>query len=189
MDHYKVLGLHKKASKEEIKQAFRKLALQFHPDKHSHSPQHLKDSATLKFKQLSEAYDTLIDDRKRADYNLRRNAQNTGYKYDNYRNRGKSSNYSNFYGHGYGYGYGNGYSGTAYRGAGVSVSTKFEIFLRFLTTRSFLLNAAFVGVLLGGTFVVDAGGKALWERHNPGKSFEEAMESIEKAKANKDDSI
>ncbi|KAL2502065.1 Chaperone protein dnaJ 72 [Forsythia ovata] len=184
MDHYKVLGLHKNASKEEIKQAFRKLAMQFHPDKHSHSPQHLKDSATLKFKQLSEAYDTLIDDRKRADYNLRRNSQSTGYKYENYRNRGSGSNYSNFYGHRYGYGY----SGNAYRGAGDSVSTKFEIFLRFLTTRSFLLNAAFVGVLLGGTFVVDAGGKALWEMHNPGKSFEEAIESIEKAKTSKDDS-
>ncbi|PIN05812.1 hypothetical protein CDL12_21637 [Handroanthus impetiginosus] len=186
MDHYKVLGVHKNASKEEIKQAFRKLAMEFHPDKHSQSSKHLRDSATLKFKQLSEAYETLIDDRKRADYNLKRNAygaQSRRYDY-NYNRGGGAYSYSNSYGYGYGYGY----SGSARRSSGDGIFTKFEMGFRFLTTRSFLLNATFVGVLLGGMFIVDASGKALWKMHNPGKSFEEAMEAVEKAKAGKDNS-
>ncbi|KAL6581359.1 hypothetical protein OROMI_007282 [Orobanche minor] len=62
MDHYKILGVQKSASKEEIKQAFRKLAMEFHPRQTLPIPKGLKDSATAKFKQLSEAYETLIDD-------------------------------------------------------------------------------------------------------------------------------
>ncbi|BBN68469.1 Chaperone DnaJ-domain superfamily protein [Prunus dulcis] len=68
MDHYKVLGLPRSASKEEIKEAFRKLAVKLHPDKHS-TPKAVRESTTLRFKQVSEAYQVLIDDRKRADYN------------------------------------------------------------------------------------------------------------------------
>ncbi|KAI3446586.1 hypothetical protein Pfo_003251 [Paulownia fortunei] len=167
MDHYKVLGVHKNASKEEIKQAFRKLAMEFHPDKHSQSSKHLRDSATHKFKQLSEAYETLIDDRKRSDYNLKRNAygahQSKRYDYNYGRGGGGGAyTYSNSYGYGYGY------SGSARRSGGDGIFTKFEMGLRYLTTRSFLLNATFFGVLLGGMFIVDASGKALWKMRNPG---------------------
>ncbi|KAK4381980.1 Chaperone protein dnaJ 72 [Sesamum angolense] len=137
MDHYKVLGINKNASKEEIKQAFRKLAMEFHPDKHSQSSKHLRDSATHKFRQLSEAYETLIDDRKRAEYNIKRSAY------------------------------------------GISSD-----------------------VLLGGMYIIDAGSKALWKHVTlglffaplacqvlfPQKSFEEAMDSVEKAKERKDNS-
>lgn len=186
MDHYQVLGVQKTATKEEIKQAFRKLAMEFHPDKHSHSPKHLRDSSILKFKQLSEAYETLIDDRKRADYNLRSRAYGPR----------RSNRYQHSYGYGSGggggggynnpYGYGYGYSGSARRSSGDRVFTQFEMGIRYLTTKSFLLNATFVGVLLGGMYIVDASGKALWKIQNPGKSFEEAMESVEKAKSQKD---
>ncbi|KAK6127127.1 hypothetical protein DH2020_039138 [Rehmannia glutinosa] len=185
MDHYKVLGVHKNASKDEIKQAFRELAMKFHPDKHSQSSEHLRDSATHKFKQLSEAYETLTDDRKRAEYNLKRNAygygahQSKNYNY-NYGRGGGGAGYT--YSNPYGYGY----SESARRSGGDGIYTKFEIGLRYLTTKSFLLNATFVGVLLGGMYIIDASGKALWEMRNPGKSFEEAIESVEKAKARKD---
>ncbi|TKY46363.1 Chaperone protein dnaJ 72 [Spatholobus suberectus] len=74
MDHYKVLGLYRTASKEEIKAAFKKLAFQFHPDKHSQSPKAVRENATIRFKQVSEAYEVLMDDRKRADYNFRRSS-------------------------------------------------------------------------------------------------------------------
>ncbi|XP_073150565.1 chaperone protein dnaJ 72 isoform X2 [Henckelia pumila] len=180
MDHYQVLGVRKNASKEEIKQAFRNLAMEFHPDKHSQSSKHSRDTATFKFKQLSEAYETLIDDRKRADYNISRNAygaaQNKRYDYAYNRGGGR-----------YSYGNGYGYSGSASRGAGDFAFTKFEVGLRYLTTRSFLLNATFAGILLGGMYIVDTGGKALWKMHNPGKSFEEAMESVKNAKEVEDD--
>jgi len=59
-NYYEVLGIDKKASKDEIKKAFRKLAHQYHPDKNSGS--------TDKFKEASEAYAVLSDDKKRAEY-------------------------------------------------------------------------------------------------------------------------
>ncbi len=59
-DYYAVLGVDKNASSEEIKQAFRKLAHQFHPDKASGN--------TEKFKEINEAYQVLSDDTKRRQY-------------------------------------------------------------------------------------------------------------------------
>ena len=62
-DHYKVLGVDKKASPDEIKKAYRKLARQFHPD---HNPG--DDKAEARFKQISQAHDILSDAEKRKDY-------------------------------------------------------------------------------------------------------------------------
>ena len=61
-DYYEVLSVKREASKDEIKDAYRKLALQYHPDRN-------KDpSAEEKFKQISEAYAVLSDDQKRQTY-------------------------------------------------------------------------------------------------------------------------
>src|SRR3989440_1077006 len=62
-DYYEVLGLARNASEEEVKRAYRKLAVQFHPDKNPDDPH-----AEEKFKQLGEAYDVLMDPDKRAAY-------------------------------------------------------------------------------------------------------------------------
>src|SRR4030043_2262674 len=61
-DYYEALGVSKSASKEEIKDAYRKLALQYHPDRNK-SP-----DAEEKFKEISEAYAVLSDDGKRQQY-------------------------------------------------------------------------------------------------------------------------
>jgi molecular chaperone DnaJ len=61
-DYYEVLGVSKKASKEEIKTAYRKLALQFHPDRNP------SKEAENSFKEGTEAYEVLMDDNKRAQY-------------------------------------------------------------------------------------------------------------------------
>ena len=63
-DYYEVLGVQKNASKEEIKNAYRKLALQYHPDRNK------EPSAEGKFKELSEAYAELSDDEKRKRYDV-----------------------------------------------------------------------------------------------------------------------
>ncbi|CAH9102502.1 unnamed protein product [Cuscuta europaea] len=178
MDHYRVLGVSRQASKEAIKLAFRKLAVEFHPDKHVNSPPDVRERATSKFKQLSDAYDTLMDDRKRADYNIR--SSNPSPPYGN--NRHNSSYYQYQNGGNYrnprGYGYNDGYTHSRPASAGI----KLEMLFRFMTTRSFLLNLSFAGLLLGASVGIHSGGKALWKMHNSGKSFEDAMESIDKSK-------
>ncbi len=62
-DFYSVLGVSRAANSDEIKKAYRKLAMQFHPDK---NPGNKK--AEERFKEISEAYDTLGDDKKRETY-------------------------------------------------------------------------------------------------------------------------
>src|SRR3989338_7403301 len=61
-DYYEILGVPRSASKDEIKGSYRKLAMQFHPDKN-------KDAgAEERFKEISEAYAVLSDDEKRGLY-------------------------------------------------------------------------------------------------------------------------
>jgi len=62
-DYYEVLEVHRNASDIEIKKAYRKLAIQFHPDKNPGDK-----AAEDKFKELSEAYEVLSDAQKRAQY-------------------------------------------------------------------------------------------------------------------------
>ncbi|KAE8125047.1 hypothetical protein FH972_019884 [Carpinus fangiana] len=167
-DHYKVLGLNRNATKDEIKEAFRKLAIQLHPDKHSQSPQAVRENATLRFKQVSEAYEVLSDDRKRAHFNFRSTSGSGGYA-----------------SYGYGYGYNNNNYDHSHRAwnAKVYESSTFESAFRFLTTRAFLRNLSFAGALLGGMYIIDMSMEAIWKMHNSGKSFEEAINSIKKVEA------
>ncbi|KAG4912172.1 hypothetical protein AAZX31_19G061000 [Glycine max] len=178
MDHYKVLGLHRTATKEEIKAAFKKLAFQFHPDKHSQSPKAVRENATLRFKQVSEAYEVLMDDRKRADYNFRRSS-----------GAGTGNNYYSQYSYGYGRSGNSYYEYKPRSGGGGGFASKFELAFRILTARSSLLNLGFAAAILGGIVVIDSGGESLWRMQNSGKSFEEALKSIEKAKPYKEDNI
>ncbi len=62
-DYYKVLGVDKNASKDEIKSAFRKMAKKYHPDLNKDNPE-----AADKFKEVGEAYSVLSDDEKRKLY-------------------------------------------------------------------------------------------------------------------------
>lgn len=62
-DYYEVLGVNRDASEEEIKKAFKKLAMKFHPDRNPDNPK-----AEESFKEAKEAYEVLSDDQKRAAY-------------------------------------------------------------------------------------------------------------------------
>jgi len=62
-DYYEVLGVNRDASEEEIKKAFKKLAMKFHPDRNPDNPK-----AEESFKEAKEAYEILSDDQKRAAY-------------------------------------------------------------------------------------------------------------------------
>jgi molecular chaperone DnaJ len=72
-DYYKVLGVSDKASKDEVKRAYRKLAQQFHPDANKGD----KD-AERRFKEVSEAYSVLSNDEKRKEYDQIRTYASTG---------------------------------------------------------------------------------------------------------------
>jgi molecular chaperone DnaJ len=64
-DYYEVLGLAKNASEEDIKKAYRKLAMKFHPDRNQGDD---AKKAEEKFKEAKEAYEMLSDAQKRAAY-------------------------------------------------------------------------------------------------------------------------
>ena len=90
-DYYEVLGVPKGASAEDIKKAYRKLALKYHPDRNPDNKE-----AEEKFKEAAEAYEVLSDDDKRA-------------RYDQFGHAGVDPNYGAGQG-GYG-GYGGGFGG------------------------------------------------------------------------------
>ncbi len=78
-DYYKILGVDRKAGTDEIRTAYRKLAMKYHPDK---NPGDKK--AEEKFKEINEAYQVLSDEQKRAHYDR------LGSAYSNYRTTGGS---------------------------------------------------------------------------------------------------
>ena len=64
-DYYKLLGVTKGATKDELKKAFRKLAMKYHPDKNEDDK-----VAEEKFKKINEAYAVLSNDEKRKQYDM-----------------------------------------------------------------------------------------------------------------------
>ncbi len=63
-DYYKILGVPTDATPDQIKKAYRKLAVKYHPDKNQGNK-----SAEAKFKEINEAYQILSDPKKREEYN------------------------------------------------------------------------------------------------------------------------
>lgn len=85
-NYYDVLGVAKNATQDEIKKAFRKLSLKYHPDRQSGKSEKEKKEAEEKFKEIGEAYDTLSDQEKRRQYD----------------NPGFDGGFGDFFNHGFG---------------------------------------------------------------------------------------
>jgi len=108
-DYYKILGVGKGASAEEIKKAYRKLALEYHPDRGG------GDEAEKKFKEVNEAYQILSDPQKRSQFDQFGSNFNQaggqgfsgfeGFDFGNFRsNAGSSQGFSQDFGFGGGLG-------------------------------------------------------------------------------------
>ena len=82
-DYYKILGVDRKASEEDIRKAYRKLAKQYHPD---YNPNNR--SAEEKFKEINEAYEVLSDQKKRSHYDR------LGSDYSQWQRRGGPGNFN-----------------------------------------------------------------------------------------------
>ena len=90
-DYYKILGVERKASEEEIRKAYRELAKQHHPDRNPDNKQ-----AEERFKEINEAYQVLSDPQKRSVYDR------VGSDYSNWQRRGAPGDFNwNDYGGGF----------------------------------------------------------------------------------------
>ncbi|KAF7087242.1 hypothetical protein CFC21_090440 [Triticum aestivum] len=109
-DHYQTLGLGRDASKADIKNAFFRLAHRHHPDHHTHADAAARAEATLRFRQVKDAYDVLHDDRRRAEYDswCRSSSRSSGYGHRHGHGHGGNSTWSssarNDHGHRHGHG-------------------------------------------------------------------------------------
>lgn len=77
MDYYKILGVDKDATDEEIKKAYRKLAMKYHPDRNSGNK-----NAEEKFKQINEAYSVLSDPSKKQEYEFSGGSGNFNFEHN-----------------------------------------------------------------------------------------------------------
>ena len=117
-DYYEVLGVEKGASTDEIKSAYRKLALKWHPDKWVNGTDAEKKTAEEKFKEASEAYSVLSDPDKKARYDQFGHAgvegQTGGFDFSSFN---LNDLLNNIFGGGFG-GFGGGFGGFSGFGGG-----------------------------------------------------------------------
>jgi len=136
-DYYEVLGVGRSASEDEIKQAYRRLARQYHPDVAKEDPK----AAEEKFKEISEAYEVLADADKRRKYDqlgfagVETDFGPGGFNWQNFTHMGDledllgaSPLFQQFFGGGFGMPFGGGPSTrSAYRGGDIEITVRLPL--------------------------------------------------------------
>lgn len=169
MDYYRVLGVRRDASALDIKKAFRRLALQFHPDRHSQTPGFQQDAAARRFREASEAYQVLSDARKRAIYDREGRA---GLQFDRQHPR---AGYGAFRGGSYGTFYRS--QKYDHRHSHWSGRVRWNTRAVNFSPMDLAFHVVFAGVIIIGLTFGDSLGKFIWDGKNSGKSFKDLMEA------------
>lgn len=126
-DYYEVLGVTKEATDEEIKKSYRKLAMQYHPDRND-SPE-----AEDKFKEISEAYAVLSDSEKRASYDRFGHAGfDSRYSEEDIFRGADFSDFGDIFGDIFGSIFGGGFGGSRSRGPQRGADLQYELRLTFM---------------------------------------------------------
>lgn len=121
-DYYKVLGVNKSATQDEIKKIYRKLAVKYHPDKNSGNK-----NAEEKFKTITEAYNVLSDPEKRRKYDK------LGSNWQQYEHSGfgdafsGNSDFSDFFNQFFGGGFSNNFNNRAVKGNDLKAQLEIEL--------------------------------------------------------------
>ncbi|BAD81150.1 DnaJ protein -like [Oryza sativa Japonica Group] len=175
-DHYQTLGLRQDATKAEVKAAFRRRALRDHPDRHAHSPDAAaRADAARRFRLASDAYRVLSDDRLRAEYDLRIRSSSFYSRASSSASASASASASSSSAsYDYGYGYGHRRGGGTWRrpppggGGAASAGFDWDLLLKSVTRRGFLINLGFASVLLTGAAFLDGSILEIWKMNNSG---------------------
>ncbi|MCL2550157.1 MAG: molecular chaperone DnaJ [Methanimicrococcus sp.] len=126
-DYYEILSVTKEATDEEIKKSYRKLAMQYHPDKND-SP-----DAEEKFKEISEAYAVLSDPEKRASYDRFGHAGfDSRYSQEDIFKGADFSDFGDIFGDIFGSIFGGGFGGSRSRGPQRGADLQYELRLTFM---------------------------------------------------------
>ncbi|XP_058788832.1 dnaJ homolog subfamily C member 7 [Phymastichus coffea] len=94
-DYYKILGIDKNASTDDIKKAYRKRAMVHHPDKHASASEVEKKEQEIKFKEVGEAYGILSDPKKRSRYDSGQDLEESDF---NFQDMDMESRFQEFFG-------------------------------------------------------------------------------------------
>ncbi|KAL0035293.1 hypothetical protein WJX79_010674 [Trebouxia sp. C0005] len=167
MDLYKVLGVPRSASQDEVKKAFRKLALECHPDRNTGGSKASADHAEQRFRAVSEAYEVLGDANKRDLYNR---GQAGGYP------RSSAGNWNSATSQQY---YSpprarSGWANYRYQQQKQSgVSRNLSAMLRGMTRVDGYFHLLLAGALVGGLLFMNTAGESMWNSMNKGKLFKD----------------
>jgi len=161
-DPYRILGIERHASKEEIKRAFRKKALEYHPDIHQSSPESVQKRAAEQYEKVARAYEVLSNPQRSHVHPSQGGAapswrpRPAGYQHTSYYRQRKR--------HG-------------------SVSPGF--FYTFKKSGSLAITVALGCICIGGLYVFDPWIQEMWIQRNKGKLFQDMVDEIHERRKQK----